>query len=198
MPGEEFYTIAELQNMTPEQFAQAQANGLRRLVAAPGAPAEERPAAAGVPVASPFPAVVTQPADAGNVWGRKGSRDEFIVPSGQKCRMKPLQLEELLMEGVLDQVTRLDGLAQELVNLAQGLPPEKQQMPSRDDMATLLNLVNKVVRLAVAEPRVFEDDDPDAPEDAIRISDIDLMDRVAILNKALEKVKGLDNFRNAG
>jgi len=209
MPGENSnaglgdYTAVELSQMTPADFAAAQARGFTRLlVSAPGAQPTERPAAAGVSVGSPFPLIVTQSvpgvSDAGNVWGSKKSDEDFIAPSGQKCRMRPLQLERLLMEGILDQVTRLDGLAQALINQSQGLPPEKQQMPSAEDFGTLLNLVNKITLLAVAEPAVFADDDRTAPAGAIRVGDIDLMDRIAILEHALKGVKGLDNFRNAG
>jgi len=215
MPGENSnaglgdYTAVELSQMTPADFAAAQARGFTRLlVSAPGAQHTERPAAAGVSVGSPFPGIVTQrtveveaftpPQITGNVWGSKKSDEDFIAPSGQKCRMRPLQLERLLMEGILDQVTRLDGLAQALINQSQGLPPEKQTMPSAEDFGTLLNLVNKITLLAVAEPAVFADDDRTAPAGAIRVGDIDLMDRIAILEHALKGVKGLDNFRNAG
>lgn len=209
MPGESNthigdYSTAELESMSPDELMAAQRRGFRKpLVSAPGAPVEERPAYAGVAVASPFPSIVTQAVPVlsgnGNVWGRKTSGEEFVVPSGQKCRMRPLQLEKLLMEGVLDQVTRLDGLAQALVNQAQGLPPEKQQMPSPEDFATLLSLVNKITIMAVVSPHVHADDTVEpVPEGSVAVSDIDLMDRIAILEHALRGVKGLDNFRNAG
>jgi hypothetical protein len=210
MPGENSnaglgdYTAVELSQMTPADFAAAQARGFTKpLVSAPGAPVEERPAHAGVAVASPFPSIVTQPAPVfsgdGNVWGRKTSSEEFTVPSGQRCIMRPLQMERLLMEGVLDQVTRLDGLAQALVNQSQGLPPEKQQMPTREEFGTLLDLVNKITIMAVAEPHVHADDETNpVPEGSVAVGDIDLMDRIAILEHALRNVKGLDNFRNAG
>jgi hypothetical protein len=53
--------------------------------------------------------------------------------------------------------------------------------------------------MAVAEPRVYPDDYAHpVPENAVMVSDIDLMDRVAILNEALKSLKDLDNFRPAG
>ncbi len=215
MPGENSnaglgdYTAVELSQMTPADFAAAQQRGFTKpLVSSPLADvqaaqdartalAELQSQAAGIQIGSSVPGRNTQPQDGANVWGSKASGEELTVPSGQKCRMRPLQLEQLLLEGILDHVTRLDGLAQTLVNQAEGLPPEKQQMPTAEDFATLLNLVNKITRLAVAEPPVFEDNDPTAPAGAIRVSDIDLMDRIAILEHALKGVKGLDNFRNA-
>jgi hypothetical protein len=210
MPGEDStnigeYTPAELSAMLPDELIAAQARGFTKpLVAAPGAP--ERPAAAVAksPSSAPDPlkqalAAAQQPPASENVWKSRRSGSVFVVPSGQKCLLRELQVEQLLLEGILDQVTRLDGLAQELVNLAQGLPPEKQKLPSKEDFSTLLNLVNKVTLMAVVEPHVHADDSMDfVPQDSVAISDIDLMDRIAILEHALKGVKGLDNFRNAG
>ena len=211
MPGDEKmmgdYTLAELNNMTTGEYADASVRQFRKpLVASPGAQAEERPAYAGVSVGSPFPAIVTQAvpgvsdAPGENVWGRKRNMgDDFICPSGQKCQLRPLQLEVLLMEGILDQVTRLDGLAQALVNQAQGLPPEKITMPSREDFATLLTLVNKLTVMAVAQPRVFPADYADPiPEGAVTVDMIDITDRIAIMEESLKGIKGLDNFRHPG
>jgi hypothetical protein len=203
MPGD--YTDEEIGAMSTTELVEARVrNWTKPLVAAPGAP--ERPAAAGVklPSSAPDPlkqalAAAQQPPASENVWKSRRSGSVFVVPSGQKCLLRELQVEQLLLEGILDQVTRLDGLAQELVNLAQGLPPEKQKMPSKEDFATLLNLVNKVNLMAVVEPHVHADDSMDfVPQDSVAISDIDLMDRIAILEHALKGVKGLDNFRNAG
>jgi len=104
-----------------------------------------------------------------------------------------------MMEGILDQVTRLEGLAQGLIDQASGLPPEKVKLPTREEFGELLKLVNKIVPMAVAEPRVYPDDYTDpVPENAIMVSDIDLMDRVSILNEALKGLEKLDNFRPAG
>lgn len=210
MPGESMvgdYSPAEIEKMSPDALAAAAAAGWRkptiarlrpeevRLVAAPGAD---------MPVlveTSAVPRTAQPPVDeegSRNVWKRKKSGDEdFTCPSGQTCRLRPLQLEKLMMEGILDQVTRLEGLAQALINQAEGQPPEKQHMPTREEFAQLLDAINSIVPMAVAEPRVYADDDKDAPDDALRVSDIELMDRVAIMEKALGGLKKMDNFRNA-
>jgi hypothetical protein len=201
MPGESTnmmgdYSMAELSAMSLVEFEQAKKRGFSKpLIAAPG---EERPAAAGIAVGSSVPTPVAQPA-AGNVWARNraGGKD-FVCPSGQTCKLRPISIEALMMEGVLDKVTRLEGLAQILIDKAEGAPPAKQVMPSREDLEELLNLVNVIVPLAVAEPRVYRDDDPNAPADAIRVSDIELDDRIAILNQAMSGLQKLDRFRNAG
>jgi hypothetical protein len=206
MPGVGDYTEEEIRSMSVGELSRAQENGFSkqtvtrlrpeevRLIASPGADAQ-------VNVQSSVPERVTQPpvddSDGRNVWKRKKSGgDDFTCPSGQKCRLRPLQLEKLMMEGILDQVTRLEGLAQAFINRAEGLPPEQQKMPSREEFADLLGLINKIIPMAVAEPHVYPDDYTDpVPEDAISVSDIDLMDRVAILDEALGGLKAMDNFR---
>jgi len=208
MPGaEDFYSIAELQGMSPSEFAEAQARGLRR-PAVVAAPIEDRPAAAGLNLGSSVPGMPgiqawqppTLTAGGRNVWAaKKAGGTDFTCPSGQTCKLRPLSLEGLMMEGILDQVTRLEGLAQGLIDQASGLPPEKVKLPTREEFGELLKLVNKIVPMAVAEPRVYPDDYTDTvPENAIMVSDIDLMDRVSILNEALKGLEKLDNFRPAG
>ena len=201
MPGVGDYTEEEIRSMSTAELQRAQENGFSkpkinrlrpeevRLIASPGADAPVQVASYAVPQSAP---------GGRDVWKRKKSGDEdFTCPSGQTCRLRPLQLEKLMMEGILDQVTRLEGLAQALINQAEGLPPEKQHMPTREEFSQLLSAINSIVPLAVAEPRVYADDDKDAPDDALRVSDIELMDRVAIMEKALGGLKKMDNFRNA-
>ena len=187
MPGD--YSTEELQSMSAGELMSAQTRGFRKpLLAAPG---DSDDAAS---------KRTEQPVDSANVWARnkKSKGKDFTCPSGQTCRLKPLSIEGLMIEGILDQVTRLEGLAQQLIDRAEGQPPAKQKMPDRKDLQDLLQLVNKVVPLAVAEPAVFQDNDLTAPQDCIRISDIDLEDRIAILNESLKGLKNLDNFRPAG
>lgn len=213
MPGENDngineYTGAELAALSPDELVAAQRRGFTKpLIASPLEAGRDAAAelqalkehAAGMQVGSSVPAAVEQPQDAGNVWARKRKGDkDFTCPSGQKCRLRKLDIEKLMMAGVLDQVTRLEGLAQTLVNQAEGQPPTAPKMPSREDFAALIDLVNVVVPMAVAEPALWADDDPTAPQNAIRVSDVDLTDRLAILNEALAEVKMLDNFRPAG
>ena len=200
MPGESTigdYTAAEIAAMDVATFQAAKESGFKKaLVASPLAQAVAQANAAGLNLGSSVPAREEQPQDGGNVWARKRKGDkDFTCPSGQTCRLRPLEIEKLMMAGVLDQVTRLEGLAQQLVSSAEGQPPAKPTMPSREDFQALLDLVNVVVPMAVVEPHLYADDDPDCPADGIRVSDVGLDDRIAILNEALAGVKLLDNFR---
>lgn len=176
MPGD--YTNEEILELTPQQLYSAAQRGWKREVPA-------------------VPAPVTKPEPRADVWASKAkSSEDFVCPSGQTCRLQSISPEDLLERGMLDQVTRLEGLADVLVQQAEGQPPQANKVPSREDFRALLEVLNAVVPLAVAEPKVYEDGDESAPEDAIRVSDIDLEDRVAILEKALEKIRVLDRFRN--
>jgi hypothetical protein len=201
MPGEQStigdYTAAEIAAMDAATFQAAKAGGFKKaLVASPLAQAVAQAEAAGINLGSSAPARDAQPQDGENVWGRKrkGDRD-FTCPSGQKCRLRRIEIDQLVMAGVLDQVSRLEGLAQQLIDKAEGQPPTKATMPTKEDFQALLDLLNVVVPMAVAEPKLWADDDASAPADAIRVSDVDLEDRIAILNEALAGVKLLDNFR---
>lgn len=217
MPGSDSntigdYTGAEVAAMDSDTFKAAQMRGFTReaqpvtpdSVAAAYASARSdlqehvtgRPAAAGVPVGSSVPVRSAQPS--ATVWAsKKAAGEDFVCPSGQTCKLRTLSPESLLTEGILDRVTRLEGLADSLVTTAEGQPPAKPKLPSEEDFKLLLETINLVIPLAVAEPTVYKDDDPDAPADGIRVSDIELTDRMAILEKSLSGVRALDAFRNA-
>lgn len=191
MPGD--YKDSELLTMSPEEVAAAVVRGWSR----PAPEVAERPAYAGVEVR----AKQVAPEPRGDVWQRRkaGSDDIFTCPSGQTCRLRPVSPDRLMLEGILDNVNHLEVLAQKLVGEAQGLPPEKATTPTREDFAELLTVINKVVPMAIVEPKVYPDpEDGEAFEDGILyISDIDLDDRMAIMAEALKGIRALDRFRHA-
>jgi hypothetical protein len=200
MPGEA-YTLAELTEMSPEDLAAARLNGFLKpdpgIYGAP--PAKRGEVYVGTSVPKP-----QQPRD--DVWASQrgqASGYDFICPSGQKCLLRTLSPERLLEVGILDKVTRLEGLADTLIKQAEGVPPEKQQLPSREDLAALLETINLLIPIAVVEPKLWADDAPELdaehpdgmPADGIRCSDVDLEDRMAIANEALKGIRKLDPFR---
>lgn len=176
MPGEfGDYTAEEVRNMGPEDLYAAAQRGWTR---APSIVDVQLP---------PSP----------NVWASRKSSGgkDFTCPSGQTCRLRPLDPEVLLKAGLLDKVTRLEGLADALVKQAEGAPPEKQHTPTRQELMDLLELLDLVVPMAVAEPKVYSSTDKEAPEGAITVSDIDLDDRMAIVEESLRGIRALDAFR---
>lgn len=190
MPGD--YKDSDLLSMTPEEIAAAAARGWSK----PSAADAERPEYAGVSVEPKQLA----PKPSGDVWARrKAGTDLFTCPSGQTCRLRPVTPDKLMLAGVLDNVNHLEALAAKLVSKAEGEPPTPDSVPTRKDFAELLNLVNKVIPLAVAEPVVLDDPAPgeDFVQGALYASDIDLDDRLAIMSEVLKGIRQMDRFRNA-
>lgn len=187
MPGD--YTDAQILYMSPEEVAEAASRGWKKSVAS--RPTEQVNLPSAVPVSAP--------SESANVWASNATAGEydFMVPSGQKCRLRRVTPELLLPLGILDRVTRLEGLADVLIQQAEGQPPAKDKMPSREDFELLLETVNALVTVAVVEPKVYLDNDAEAPDGAIRCSYIDLGDRMAIMERALKGIKMLDRFRHA-
>lgn len=131
-----------------------------------------------------------------SVWG--SNEYDFQTPSGQLCRLRKLPLDKLAETGLLDRITRLPGLAGELVNKSQGLPPEQIEMPPAETVELLVEILDKLLPLVIVAPEVW----PLPPEGEERLSvriyvdSIDLGDRVAILEKAVGPLVKLDSFRN--
>jgi len=123
---------------------------------------------------------------------------DFICPSGALCRMQKVPVEELLRRGIIDQVTRLPGITQELIDKAEGLPPARvEEMPDADTVNVMVDLVNVIVPLAVIRPQVHMIPDEGAMKipGLIYVDSIDLEDRLAIMNRALQGVGTFDSFR---
>lgn len=184
MPGA--YNEKDLLAMSPEEIAAAAARGWNKPAADP---ADARPETTD-----------RTPQPSGDVWKRrKSGADVFTCPSGQTCRLRSITPDKLLLTGILDRVNSLETLAAKLAHDAQGNPPVKETMPTREEFAELLSVINKVVPLAVAEPTVLPDPAPGEEEDGVLyVSDIDLDDRMAIMAEALKGIRALDRFRNAG
>lgn len=146
------------------------------------------------------PGSTPRPAARDDVWASANTRrDDFIAPSGQKCKLRPISPEALLEAGILDRVTRLEGLAATLAEQAEGAPPAKPKIPGREDFAALIETVNLLVPLAVAEPAVYPDVEKgeEPVEGRIYVSMISLDDRIGIMNEALKELKAMDSFRHA-
>lgn len=186
MPSE--YTSEELANMSAMELVAAQQRGFKR----PAQPESINALKAEDP----------PPRDS-NAWERNrdsmdGDGEEFTAPSGQTCRLRRVTPEMLLPLGILDRVTRLEGLAQSLIDVAEGAPPQQNTGPSREDLELLLETVDLLVPIAVVVPKVYANDDQTAPAGAIRVGHIDLDDRVAIMEHVLRGIKSMDRFRHAG
>lgn len=162
-------TVEELE----QQLAEARANSTQTNVPT-------------IPTADPY---------AVTAWGQV--EYDFQVPSGQLCRMRKLLPEELVKEGILDQLTRLPGLAQVEIDKAEGARPASlDQMPSGSDITALLDVLNKLIPLVVVQPKVYADSEGESREPGrVYVSDIELADRIAIMERATGGVQKFDAFR---
>jgi len=204
MPGD--YTDAEVQSMSTTELVEARVRGWVKPENESSEFSDFRGAAAAAaaqtmnttPTHINLGNSVPRPEGHADVWKSQAVQSDgydFVCPSGQKCKMRKLQPERLLETGLLDKITRLEGLAEGLVQAAEGAPPQKEKMPSREDIAMLIDTVNLLLPMAVVEPKVYANDDDNAPEGAIRVSDVDIVDRVAIMEEALKGIRALDAFR---
>lgn len=130
-------------------------------------------------------------------WG--AGEYDFVVPSGQRCRLRKMQVEELAKRGILDKVTRLPGLTETVIQKAEGQPPEKvAEMPSAETIKTVTDLVNELIPLVVIAPVIspIPAENEERTPGRIYVDSIDIEDRIAILNRAIGGLKNLDTFRN--
>lgn len=167
------------------------------------------PSFAGLPIimpesvyASPPLPSQAQPVPAAQVWG--SNEYDFTCPSGAQCRMRKLMPEKLLEMGVLDKITALPGLAEEQVEKAEGQPPKKltDSLPSKEDLAAIVGVLELLIPMVVVEPRVYpvpvpnaEGVVPDRVSGRIYTDTIELMDRIAIMERAVQGVKKMEPFR---
>jgi hypothetical protein len=123
---------------------------------------------------------------------------DFVVPSGLTCRLKKVQVEDLVAAGIIDKITRLPGLAQQQIDKAEGKPPAPDRMPTTQEMEQLTTVLNTMIPLVVARPVITPL--PESGEEKvvgfIYPDSIDLADRVAIMERVLTGVRNLDKFRN--
>jgi len=135
-------------------------------------------------------------------WGSQ--EYDFVVPSGQRCRMKKLRPEELIGNGLLDKITRLPGLADDQIKKAEGQPPSAliSALPSKEDMEKVIEVLDELIPLVVVRPVVLSIPKPDETgavqgrfEGVVYTDDIELADRIAIMNRATQGVSKMDNFR---
>jgi hypothetical protein len=180
--------------MAHPDFSNMTAEDLDRLAAQMRANAAGDPVNPPAPDASPTLAP-PQARPAAEVWGQDSTFD-FTTPSGAMCRLRKPTPEALIESGMLDQITRLPGFAQDLIDKAEGKPPVKP-VEEMEAMKSVLVVLQQLIPMVVAEPAIYSDPEAsvDKVEGRIYVSSIDLNDRLAIMNRVLEGVVKLDNFR---
>ena len=127
--------------------------------------------------------------------------EEFIAPSGQRCRLKKLGLTELVKSGLVNQLNTLAGVVDKKVNKAKGAPPKDidpmKMLKDERTMDNFLVIVDKVLVLSVTAPHIYEVPDEGTERDPGRVYTdmVDLMDKVAIFEKSVGGLSALAAFR---
>lgn len=186
MPSEEYYTTAELAAMNTEELNAAKAKGFRKTSTENAIELN----AMSVDTPSP-PAPAQDPYD----WSAP-TEEEFTVPSGRKCLLKSADVKELAAAGILDRVTRLQGLANELVEMAEGKPPTNPSTDFGKSISELEVVLDKLLPLVVIKPRLYPvPKDVERTKGLVYVDSVPFTDKVAIANKTLGALAKFDNFR---
>lgn len=132
------------------------------------------------------------------VWGAARTY-EWTAPSGQRALLNRLKPEQLIKHGLLNKLNTLTVTTDRLVTKAEGQRP--QPAISVEDVNTisgLLDLMQDLLPLLVAEPRLVRDPDneDERKSDVLYVSDIELNDRIALMNEAVSALIPMEAFRS--
>lgn len=147
---------------------------------------------------APAPALVLDPY-APTAWGQ--TAEDFVCPSGQRCRVKKAQIQQLLQMGILDSVNSLSGVVDlEVIAKAQGLPPIdqiKELSKNQDKMNALFEVIDKAVCYAVEMPKLWPvpAEGEERVVGRVYIDSVDLRDRIAIFEKVFGAISAMKPFR---
>lgn len=164
--------------------------------------AANAPVFAGVPVpALPTPVPPQGPTsveDTAKAWSQTDKGYDFTTPLGHGCKLRDPEPQELLAAGILSKVNPLTGIAEKLVRMGEGLPPEQMaEIITNNEMAQLVDVLDTLMPLVVVEPKVWPQPTGSEAQEPGRVypSMIDLTEKVAIMERTLRKVGQYANFR---
>jgi hypothetical protein len=137
-----------------------------------------------------------------------GQFQDFTCPSGQRCALRPLDLNQLLAMGILEDINALTGIVEtDVIRPAQGMPPLDSKRLLRDGkrVGQIMTLIDQIVTTVVARPALAlatDEDGKKIPEadrivGVVYVDSVVLGDRIAIFNESLKGVKDLESFRAA-
>lgn len=145
--------------------------------------------------------------------GIAGNKFDFELPSGNTCLMHELSIDDLLSMGILDQMDELGTIVQTDIAKASGRPlPESLQaladidsdthdgrqmvlriMQDKSKWEKIKGFMDLVAVNAIDEPTLLpepakrEDREPDK----LYVNQVDLMDRLAVMGRALRRVMAM-------
>jgi hypothetical protein len=198
------YSSDELMNMSAEAFLFAKEHGFVKPVETATTVLDAEPSPRPRPQASPTPEAIFPNEDPYGATAEAWLTGEYDwrTPGGKLVRLKPFPLEQIAASGMLDKLTRLPGITSALITKSQGQPPAKA-IDMKDQAGMLIEVLNSVLPLCIAQPEVHpvpdpEDKDPEKRQRVpgrIYIDSVPLPDRIAILTEVVGGVEKWDNFR---
>lgn len=151
---------------------------------------------------APAPAALSQEQHdydpyAPTTWGKYD--EELTVSSGQRCRVRKLDFQDVLEAGMLDKMNTLQGVVDKNVKKAEGSPPMDPLKLLKDKRTTgqFRDLINDVVVMVVTAPKLAK-----PPEDfakrkpgVVYVDTVGLVDKMDIFTHAIGDLSALERFR---
>jgi hypothetical protein len=143
-------------------------------------------------------------------WGVVNAPFEMTTPSGQKCLVRKLTMEDVLAHGLINE---LDGIGTALID--ETVPEDSEAagasllvaFKDTEKFTRLERTINKITQITVMQPVIYGVPDevinPQTrkPEPGSRVTgrayvdQISFMDKMSIFGKVFEGFKGLEQFR---
>lgn len=136
--------------------------------------------------------------DTARAWSSGGLFD-FVTPLGHTCQLRKPDTTELMAAGIIGKINLLKGVAEKLVRMGEGLPPEKiAEVVSEKDLDNLSAVLDTLMPIVVVQPKVWPTptEEGDFEEGRIYSRDIDLTEKVAIMERCLRDVAKFATFRS--
>lgn len=130
-------------------------------------------------------------------WGSYD--EELTVSSGQKCRVRKLDFEDVMDAGLLDKLNTLQGVVEKHTKKAEGQPPIDPMKMLGDKRTTkqFSTLINDVVVMCVTAPKLEKPpaDFAKRKPGVVYVDTVGLVDKMEIFGHALGDLNALESFR---
>ena len=133
---------------------------------------------------------------------------DFRVSSGQLCRIRSTDLQQLILDGVIDDIDAVTKLVASDIMSKKAVAPkgktatasaikESLEFLGSDEGRTAIQLMDAILPHVVIAPAVLPDpaDPADRNPDLIYVSDIDINDRAEIFAEVMKGVEKAAQFR---
>lgn len=142
-------------------------------------------------------------------WGKPQIETfDVVVPSGQRCQVRKLKMEDVLAHGILNDLDAFSTalLAEDGTEVKDDSPGAVMaQIQNPEKFSKLQSTVDKIIMITVQQPIIYTVPDQivvdgkvaDGPRVAGRvyIDQVGFLDKMEIFNQVFEGFRNLDQFR---